>query len=37
MQITPRERLLHYADLLQGSLFGALEAAVGELSERHGC
>ena len=34
MQITPRERLLHYADLLQGTLFGALEAAVGELSER---
>jgi hypothetical protein len=34
MQTTPRERLLHYADLLQGRLFGALECAVGELGER---
>jgi transposase len=34
MQITPRDRLLHYADLLQGTLFGALEAALGQLSER---
>ena len=34
MQITPRERLLHYADLLQGTLFGVLEAALGPLTER---
>lgn len=32
MQITPRERLLHYAQLLQGTLFGILEAATGPLS-----
>ena len=34
MQSTPRERLLHYADLLQGTLFGAMEAVLGTLSER---
>jgi hypothetical protein len=34
MQSTPRERLLHYADLLQGRLFGVLEAAVGPLAPR---
>lgn len=34
MQSTPRERLLHYADLLQGTLFGALEAETGSLSEK---
>jgi len=33
MQITPRERLLHYAQLLQGTLFGLLEAETGPLSE----
>jgi Transposase DDE domain/Transposase domain (DUF772) len=32
MQITPRERLLHYADLLQGTLFGLLEEETGRLS-----
>jgi hypothetical protein len=31
MQITPRERLLHYAELLQGTLFGLLEAETLEL------
>lgn len=34
MQITPRERLLHYGDLLQGTLFGVLEAETGPLSEK---
>lgn len=34
MQITPRARLMHYADLLQGTLFAALESAVGSLSEK---
>lgn len=34
MQITPRQRLLHYADLLQGTLFGVLEAETGPLSEQ---
>lgn len=34
MQITPRQRLLHYADLLQGTLFGMLEAETGPLSEK---
>jgi hypothetical protein len=34
MQVTPRERLLHYAQLLQASLFGVLEAETGPLSER---
>lgn len=34
MQITPRERLLHYADLLQGTLFAVLESALGPLSEK---
>lgn len=34
MQINPRERLLQYANLLQGTLFGILEAAVGPLSEK---
>ena len=29
MQSNPRERLLHYADLLQGTLFGKLEAETG--------
>lgn len=33
MQITPHERLLHYAHLLQGTLFGLLEAETGRLSE----
>lgn len=36
MQINPRERLLQYANLLQGTLFGVLEAAVGPLSEKAG-
>jgi hypothetical protein len=34
MQITPRERLLHYAQLLQGTLFDLLEAETGPLSEK---
>jgi hypothetical protein len=34
MQSTPRERLLHYADLLQGTLFGVLEAETGPLFEK---
>lgn len=34
MQITPRERLLHYAQHLQGTLFGLLESATGPLAER---
>ncbi len=34
MQITPRERLLHYVDLLQGTLFEILEAEPGPLSEK---
>lgn len=34
MQITPRERLMHYADLLQGTLFDALEAVTGPLCEK---
>src|SRR5438067_1358882 len=34
MQNTPRERLLHYAQLLQGTLFGLLEAETGPLSEK---
>lgn len=34
MQITPRERLMHYADLLQGTLFGILETETGPLSEK---
>jgi hypothetical protein len=31
MQINPRARLMHYADLLQGTLFGMLETEVGTL------
>ena len=34
MQSTPRERLMQYAHLLQGTLFAALEAATGVLCER---
>lgn len=34
MQITPRERLLHYAHLLQDTLFGVLETETGPLSEK---
>lgn len=34
MQSTPRERILHYAYLLQGTVFGLLETAAGPLSER---
>lgn len=34
MQITPRARLMHYADLLQGRLFAVLETAIGPLSEK---
>lgn len=34
MQSNPRERLLHYAQLLQGTLFGILEAETGPLSEK---
>jgi transposase len=34
MQITPRERLLHYAHLLQGTLFGVMESETGPLSEK---
>jgi hypothetical protein len=33
MQITARERLMHYGQLLQETLFGALEAVTGTLSE----
>jgi transposase len=32
MQINPRQRLLHYAELLQGTLLGVLEAETGPLS-----
>lgn len=34
MQSTPRERLMHYADLLQETLFGTLETVMGPLSEK---
>ncbi len=34
MQITPRERLLHYGHLLQGTLLSVLEAATGPLCEK---
>ena len=34
MQSTPRERLLHYAHLLQGTLFGIIETETGPLSEK---
>jgi Transposase DDE domain/Transposase domain (DUF772) len=34
MQSTPRERLLHYGDLLQGTLFAMLEAGTGPLSAK---
>lgn len=34
MQSTPRERLLSYAHLLQGTLFGVVEAATGPMSEK---
>jgi Transposase DDE domain/Transposase domain (DUF772) len=34
MQVTPRERLLHYGHLLQGTFFGLLEAETGPLSEK---
>ena len=34
MQINPCARLMHYADLLQGTLFGRLEAEVGTLCEK---
>ena len=34
MQSTPGDRLMHYADLLQGTLFGVLEAETGPLSEK---
>ena len=34
MQINPRERLQRYANLLQGTLFGELEGAIGPLSEK---
>lgn len=34
MQITPRERLMHYAHLLQGTLFTMLEAETGPLGEK---
>jgi DDE family transposase/transposase-like protein DUF772 len=34
MQSTARERLMHYADLLQGSLFGMLELETGPLSRK---
>lgn len=34
MQINPRERLMRYADLLQGTLFDVLEAAMGPLGEK---
>ena len=34
MQISPRQSLMEFAGLLQGTLFGALEQAAGELSEK---
>lgn len=34
MQSTPCARLMHYAELLQGTLFAALETALGCLSEK---
>lgn len=34
MQITPRQVLTEFAGLLQGTLFGALEAALGSFSEK---
>jgi hypothetical protein len=34
MQSTPRARLLQYAHLLQGTLFGILEAETGPLSQK---
>jgi hypothetical protein len=34
MQINARERLLHYAHLLQDTLFGVLEAETGPVSEK---
>jgi hypothetical protein len=34
MQSNPRERLMHYADLLQGTLFTVLETALGPLCEK---
>lgn len=34
MQITPRQALMQFAGLLQGTLFGALEPVVGALSEQ---
>jgi hypothetical protein len=34
MRITPRDRLLHYGQLFQETLFGALEAVTGPLSEQ---
>lgn len=34
MQVTPRERLQRYGQLLQGTLFGMLEAETGPLYER---
>lgn len=34
MQINPRARLVHYAELLQGTLFAVLESAIGPLGEK---
>ena len=34
MQSTPRQSLMEFADLLQATLFGAVEQAVGELSDK---
>ena len=34
MQVTLRERLMHYGQLLQGTLFGVLEEVTGPLTER---
>ena len=34
MQLTPRQSLMQFADLLTGTLFGALEQTVGVLSEK---
>lgn len=34
MRSTPGDRLMHYADLLQGTLFGVLAAETGPLSEK---
>ena len=34
MQITPRERLMQFAHLLQATLFGVLEKETGALSEK---